>query len=119
MPQGWGSPPWAACGHCPHHFATAPHTRTADSVVGQTHQRRNITPANFFAGLTEWAEQALLYIEDTNAHWLHNVRAVSASSWHRIDLDVDDWTEQVALHIADNYHADLCLVATLHWLGTT
>lgn len=80
---------------------------TITNRTGQTHQRRNITPANFFAGLTEWAEQALLYIEDTNAHWLHNALAVSASSWHRIDLDADDWTEQVALYIADNYGNDI------------
>jgi hypothetical protein len=77
------------------------------SHTGGTLRSRRVTAASFFAGLTEWAEQALLYIEDTYAHWMHNALAVSASSWHRIDVDADDWAHLVALYIADNYGTDI------------
>lgn len=54
------------------------------------------TPRERYAeGLSEWGEQALLFIVDTPDHWLRNAIAVSAGNWEMVDPEVTDWAEHV------------------------
>jgi hypothetical protein len=55
------------------------------------------------SGLTEWANQALTYIEDTPAHWLHNALYIAAGRWTAVDVDAADWCPQVLTYVAEGF----------------
>jgi hypothetical protein len=73
------------------------------SLFSDTRRDYRISCPDLASGLTEWANQALTYIEDTPAHWLHNALYIAAGRWTAVDVDAADWCPQVLAYVAEGF----------------
>jgi hypothetical protein len=68
-----------------------------NSITGdhRTYSTHVMSYDEFTTGLIDWAEQALTHITDTPDQWLRNAVVILAGAWHLVDVEVDDWVDQV------------------------